>query len=1254
MKTLYTKTSKWSAGVLTLCTAFVMLCCATANAQTVYGPFASSPALDMSGLDGAYTGNPATMSSDAITVSGVTGTYVLDMSVDVAIQHTWIGDLTLKLVSPDGDTLTLMSRAGLAETVDGAGECCGTGSDWTGETVTFIDGGATDAELMVGPPSGTYFPSPGITAYPTQDFASLLGGTLNGTWTLYLGDGAAGDPGTLDSWSISITTASPSFTLEKTVGLEPDPSGNGCQALPIPTTDYLGVNAGDSVCYWYTLTNTGDVDFDLMDFADDQLFPTGFTNTPGFDLTVGSSLSVVWSDTPTEITSEVTNIVNITYHNSTYGISASEQTDNATVGIIPDNDECSNAVTLSCGVPVVGTNAFATGTGNNANQDCGELSGDTPVWYTFVGTGNDMELTTCGSTTDAAIDFAFITVYDGSCGGSTFNCVANNGISATDPDCGSNNSQILTFPTTAGTTYFVAVTGYSGVGAIDFDLTLNCLPPANDDVCDAAALSIGSNGPFYNETATVEGGEPVPGAGTGGSSCQSQDGWCSFELGLDNTTWYSFVAPASGSVTISTDASGFDTQLALYSAAACADVLAGGATLLGANDDNPNYITTQFSSELTVSCLTPGETYFVQVDGYAGAFGALLIELTDNGGVAVSATVSGGGVACDGGTVDVQVDFTGTGPWDVIVDVDGNQFPQAGLSSPTVLPTSSAGTYTIVFVTDQGTGCSTAGTGSAVVTTGDSPVAGLSSAQVGGSLDVDFTDMSTGGAPTGWFWDFGDGNTSTSQNPTHTYAAPGDYGVCLTVTNDCGVDSACDATVSVVPSNDLCADAEAIACGQTVSGTTENGTSQGADLGTCGTSLNTSAPGVWYTFVGDGSLVTLSTCDQADFDTKIGLFSGSCGSLTCVAGNDDGTGCSGFSSLLEDVLTTNGETYYVYVTGFDNTEFGAFDLTMTCTTPPPPPVNDNVCDAIALSMGANGPFNTDNASVEGGEPVPPAGSNGCESQDGWCNIGGEPNLDGTTWYSFVAPASGTVTVNTDNSYDTQIAVYEAAACADVTGGGATLLGANDDNPNYITTQLSSEVTVCGLTPGATYFVQVDGYAGASGDLNIELSEPLIADWTSVALNATVDFTDNSSASGTIVSWDWTFGDGGTSTDQNPSHTFPGDGTYTVCLTVTDDNGCTSTYCNDVVILVISVAEALESGMTVYPNPSNGEFVVEVRGVEGAARITVMDVTGRQVYSQGAVLNGDFRKNINLDVAKGSYLLQIATDEAIVTRKIQID
>jgi PKD repeat protein len=56
-------------------------------------------------------------------------------------------------------------------------------------------------------------------------------------------------------------------------------------------------------------------------------------------------------------------------------------------------------------------------------------------------------------------------------------------------------------------------------------------------------------------------------------------------------------------------------------------------------------------------------------------------------------------------------------------------------------------------------------------------------------LNVAFTDTSSG-SPTSWSWDFGDGTTSTVQNPSHTYAAPGAYTAKLTVANSAGSNTA--------------------------------------------------------------------------------------------------------------------------------------------------------------------------------------------------------------------------------------------------------------------------------------------------------------------------------------------------------------------------------------------------------------------------------------------------------------------------------
>ena len=70
------------------------------------------------------------------------------------------------------------------------------------------------------------------------------------------------------------------------------------------------------------------------------------------------------------------------------------------------------------------------------------------------------------------------------------------------------------------------------------------------------------------------------------------------------------------------------------------------------------------------------------------------------------------------------------------------------------------------------------------------PVADLAAQPVGGIYDmsIGFTDLSTGVIDS-WLWQFGDGATSTEQNPTHAYASSGSYDVTLTVTGPGGSDT---------------------------------------------------------------------------------------------------------------------------------------------------------------------------------------------------------------------------------------------------------------------------------------------------------------------------------------------------------------------------------------------------------------------------------------------------------------------------------
>ncbi len=82
------------------------------------------------------------------------------------------------------------------------------------------------------------------------------------------------------------------------------------------------------------------------------------------------------------------------------------------------------------------------------------------------------------------------------------------------------------------------------------------------------------------------------------------------------------------------------------------------------------------------------------------------------------------------------------------------------------------------------------------------------------------------------------------------------------------------------------------------------------------------------------------------------------------------------------------------------------------------------------------------------------------------------------------------------------------------------------------------------------------------------------------VNYQVDFINLSFANGTILSYFWDFGDGNTSSQQNPSHIYNASGTYSACLTIITSDSCTSTYCEPI---LIGGAGSCFAEFAYYPN-----------------------------------------------------------------------
>jgi photosystem II stability/assembly factor-like uncharacterized protein/PKD repeat protein len=164
-------------------------------------------------------------------------------------------------------------------------------------------------------------------------------------------------------------------------------------------------------------------------------------------------------------------------------------------------------------------------------------------------------------------------------------------------------------------------------------------------------------------------------------------------------------------------------------------------------------------------------------------------------------------------------------------------------------------------------------------------------------------------------------------------------------------------------------------------------------------------------------------------------------------------------------------------------------------------ISDDICQALELSVGLNGPFTNQCATVQEYEPLAPTGSegNGCNTQDGWCR---RKTLNNTVWFKFIAPASGLVSIDAAGDFDNQIAVFRADSCQHILQGDFTFLAGNDDYHGEEGRLAGAITGLGGLTPGETYWVMVDGGStGESGTFHLHLSDTFFSTGITTAVRS---------------------------------------------------------------------------------------------------------------------------------------------------------
>jgi gliding motility-associated-like protein len=521
------------------------------------------------------------------------------------------------------------------------------------------------------------------------------------------------------------------------------------------------------------------------------------------------------------------------------------------------------------------------------------------------------------------------------------------------------------------------------------------------------------------------------------------------------------------------------------------------------------------------------------------------------------------------------------------------------------------GTYNVTLTVTTAAGCTDNSVQS--LTIDPTPVAAFTANSMCYVDSVSFTNTSSiaSGSISGWNWNFGDATTSTLQNPNHYYGTAGTYNVTLIATSALGCKDTTVIAMNMQPSpnadftaNSACANAS-IAFNNTsvtVAGTSPTWNWNFGDA----SSSTLQNPSHAYAIGGTYNVTLISTTAAGCADTIVkplvidptpaASFTANsmcyADSVTFTNASSISTGTiSGWNWDFGDASasTLQNPTHYYATAGTYNVTLiatstsGCRDTTIVSLNMQPAP-NANFVSAGNCS---NSPISFTNTSVTVTGTSP-----------SWSWNFGDSNTstlqDPVHYYSAGGTYNVTLIATTAaGCIDsvTKVITIDPTPVASFTNNGMCYT----DSVNFTNTSTISSGSISGWNwdfgDGNTSTLQDPAhYYSISGTLNITLIATSAlgckdttvtainiqpapdADFTSagVCANSSLSLTDASTIiSGTITNWSWNFGDGNTSTAQNPSHTWSTEGTYNVSLLVTAASGC-----QDSVIKVI----------TVYPTP----------------------------------------------------------------------
>jgi len=451
------------------------------------------------------------------------------------------------------------------------------------------------------------------------------------------------------------------------------------------------------------------------------------------------------------------------------------------------------------------------------------------------------------------------------------------------------------------------------------------------------------------------------------------------------------------------------------------------------------------------------------------------------------------------------------------------------------------------------------------------------------ALTVTYTN--TGDAGDSYLWDFGDGTTSTEANPTHTYQEEDIYTALLTVTNTCG------SFTSEVVVNLFSQVTAGIMSG--IAGGCAPYTISFMDA----TSDNTTE---WlWTFEG-GEPATSTMAAPSVTYSEAGTYT-----VTLQASNPASTATASIIVEVTDVVEVDFNYFREQLEiSFTNTSVGEGDSYLWDFGDGATSTDENPTHTYA---------------TEGEYEVTLEVTNEC----------------GTSTYTETVLANSLPSAGFEVAGDSEGCLpftvqFEDASSSNATAWlwtfeGGTPATSTDENPTVV----YDEVGSYGVT------LQVTAAAGTDEieitDV-IEVSDIPEATFSTAVTDLTVEMTYQGDNYESIM---WDFGNGTTSSEENPTFTYNTPGTYTITMTVSNPCG-DRVVMQEVVVMSTSVSDIDALEFTMYPNPVRELLTVETTARD--AKLTILDITGQLVLVQSTT--GHTTLVNTGDLAQGTYVLQL--------------